>query len=109
MMMTHAQSPDPSRLPPEWKDAVLHARISIGDTELMAADIPNAEPMRSAYLSLRVSTDKEAERIFSALADGGRILMPMEETFFASRFGQVQDRFGINWMILNERPMQGQA
>jgi PhnB protein len=109
MMMTHAQSPDPSRLSPEWRDAVLHARISIGDSELLAADIPNAEPMRSAYLTLRVSTDKEAERIFSALADGGRILMPMEETFFASRFGQVQDRFGINWMILNERPIQKQA
>jgi len=109
MMMTHAQSPDPSRLSPEWRDAVLHARISIGDSELLAADIPNAEPMRSAYLTLRVSTDKEAERIFSALADGGRILMPMEETFFASRFGQVQDRFGINWMILNERPIQKQV
>jgi PhnB protein len=82
---------------------VLHARISIGDTELMAADIPNAEPMRSAYLTLRVDSDIEAERVFAALSDGGRVLMPLEETFFASRFGQVRDRFGINWMILHER------
>jgi PhnB protein len=82
----------------------LHGRISLGDTELLAADIPNAEPMRSAYITLRVSSDQEAERIFAALADGGRVLMKLEETFFASRFGQVQDRFGINWMILNERP-----
>jgi PhnB protein len=103
MMMTHSQSPASSPLPPEWKDAVLHARVTIGDTELMGADIPNAEPMRSAYLTLRVDTDPEAERVFSALSNGGRVLMPMEETFFASRFGQVQDRFGINWMILNER------
>jgi PhnB protein len=102
MMLKHGQSPEPSRLSPEWKDAVLHARISIGDTELLAADIPNAEPMRSAYLTLRVGSDGEAERMFSALSDGGRVLMPMEKTFFASRFGQVQDRFGINWMILNE-------
>ncbi len=105
MMMTHAQSPDQSRINPEWKDTVLHARISIGDIELMAVDIPNAEPMRSAYLTLRMDTDTEAERIFSALSDGGKVLMPMQETFFASRFGQVRDRFGINWMILHERPM----
>ena len=105
MMMTHAQSPDQSRVGPEWKDAVLHARISIGDNELMAADIPNAEPMRSAYLTMRMDSNIEAERVFSALSDGGRVLMPIQETFFASRFGQVQDRFGINWMILHERPV----
>lgn len=106
MMMTHAQAPDQSKVGPEWKQAVLHARVSIGDHELMAADIPNAEPMRSAYLTLRMDSDAEAERVFAALADSGRVLMPMEETFFASRFGQVQDQFGINWMILNERPMR---
>jgi PhnB protein len=69
----------------------------------MGADIPNAQPMRSAYLSLSVESDKEAERIFSALADDGDVLMPIQETFFASRFAQVRDRFGINWMILHER------
>lgn len=105
MMMTHGQVPDPSRVNPDWKDKVVHARISIGDTELMAADIPSAEPMRSAYLTLRVESDKEAERLFSALSEGGQTLMPMEATFFASRFGQVRDRFGINWMILHELPM----
>jgi len=109
MIMTHAQSPDQSRVNPEWKDLVLHARISIGDTELMAADIPNAEPMRSAYLTLKMDSDIEAERVFSALSDGGRVLMPIQETFFASRFGQVRDRFGINWMILHERSTSPQA
>lgn len=104
MMMTHEQLPVPGRLGPEWKNKVLHARIEIAGTELAAADIPNAEPMRSAYLTLSVDSDQEAERIFGALSDGGRVLMPMEETFFASRFGQVRDRFGINWMILHERP-----
>jgi PhnB protein len=106
MMMTHGQSPDQSRVNPEWKDAVLHAQISLGGTELMAADIPSAQPMRSAYLTLRMDSDLDAERAFSALSDGGQVLMPMQETFFASRFGQVRDRFGINWMILHERPMQ---
>jgi PhnB protein len=104
MMMTHGQAPDQSRLKPEWADAVLHARVSIGGVDLMAADIPNAEPMRSAYLSLSVDSDSEAERVFSVLSEGGQVFMPMEQTFFASRFGQLRDRFGINWMILHERP-----
>lgn len=104
MTMKHGDAPGPARLSSEWQDAVLHARISLGQTELMGADIPNAEPMRSAYLSLAVTSDAEAERIYGALADGGRVLMPMQETFFASRFGQVQDRFGMNWMIVHERP-----
>ena len=69
----------------------------------MGADIPTAQPMRSAYLSLGVDSDAEAERIYAALSDGGKVLMSMQETFFASRFAQVQDRFGINWMILHER------
>ena len=107
MLMTHSQVPGgQSPLGPEWKDAVLHARMSIAGSELAGADIPSAQPMRSAYLSLNVDSDAEAERIFAALADGGEVLMKMEETFFASRFGEVRDRFGINWMILRQRPMQ---
>jgi len=101
-VMTHAEQPNVN---PDWKNAVLHARLFFGDVELWAADIPNAEPMRSAYLTLRMDTDKEAERVFSALSDGGQVLMPIREEFFASRFGQVRDRFGINWMILHERPV----
>ena len=70
MMMTHGQSPAPSPSSAgEWKDAVLHARIALGGTELAGADIPKAEPMRSAYLTLNTETDSEAERIFSALSD----------------------------------------
>lgn len=109
MMMTHGQAPDQSRVDPAWKDAVLHARITIGDTDLMGADIPNAQPMRSAYLTLGVQSDAEAERIYSALSDGGEVFMPMQETFFATRFVQLRDRFGINWMIIHDRTMPAQA
>ncbi len=109
MMMTHGQAPEQTPVKPEWKDAVLHARMSIGDTDLMAADVPGAEAMRSAYLSLLVDSDAEAERIYSALSDGGEVFMAMQETFFATRFGQLRDRFGINWMILHERPAPPQA
>jgi len=104
MMMTHGQAPDQSKVDPAWKDAVLHARITVGGTELLGADIPKAQPMRSAYLSLNVDSDADAERIFAALSDGGEVFMPMQETFFATRFGQLRDRFGINWMIIRERP-----
>ena len=104
MVMTHGQAPDQSRMKPEWKDLVLHASVTIGGTELMGADIPDAEPMRSAYLTLNVESDAEAERVFASLSDGGQVFMPMQETFFATRFGQARDRFGINWMILRDRP-----
>jgi PhnB protein len=102
MVVTH--TPTPGGVPPEWKDAVLHARVRIGDSDLLGADIPNAQPMRSAYLTLSVESDAEAERIYAVLSKDGKVFMPMEETFFASRFAQVQDQFGINWMILHERP-----
>lgn len=109
MIMTHGQMPDPSHVSPELKDTVLHASIAIGDTNLMGTDVPGAQPMRSAYLSLSVESDAEAERIFSALSDGGEVFMPIQETFFATRFGQLRDRFGTNWMVLHERPMPAQA
>jgi PhnB protein len=105
MMMTHQQAPTPGPLGPEWKDKVLHARIDLGETQLLGADIPNCQPMRSAYLSLRVDNDGEAERIFAVLSEGGEVFMKMQETFFATRFAQLRDRFGTSWMIIHERPM----
>ena len=91
---------------PEWKDAILHARIDIGGTELLGADIPpeRFQPMRSAYLSLSVDSIEEAERIYALLSDGGQIFMPIEETFFAFRFAMLRDQFGTSWMLLCERP-----
>jgi PhnB protein len=89
------------------RDAVLHAQITIGDSLIMASDVPKDQfkPMRSAYLALNVASDDDAERIFMVLADGGEVFMPMQETFFASRFAQLRDRFGTSWMIIHERPM----
>ena len=107
MLTTHGEQPDQSRTPPEWKNAVLHARIELGDTVLLGADIPpdRFQPMRSAYLSLLVDSNAEAERIYALLSEGGEIFMPMEETFFAQRFAMLRDRFGTSWMLLHERPM----
>jgi PhnB protein len=99
-MMRHGEN---SRVPEDWKGMILHARIEIGDTVLMGADIPGSEPMRSAYLTLTLDSAEEAERLYALLSDGGQIFMKMEETFFASRFAQLRDRFGTSWMLLHER------
>ena len=65
--------------------------------------------MRLGFEALGLDSDAEAERIFSALEDGGEVFMPLQETFFATRFGQLRDRFGINWMIMHERPVNPSA
>ncbi len=100
MMTTHQQSPP--NFPKEWEKPVLHAMIEIGGTMVRGADIPGAEPMRSAYLTLRIDTPEQAEHIYNLLARDGEIFMKMEKTFFANRFAQLRDKFGTSWMLLNE-------
>lgn len=102
---THGEQPNADKVPPNWKNAVLHARLEIGETILMAADIPpdRFKPMRSAYLTLIVDSNDEAERIYALLIEGGEIFMPMEETFYAHRFAMFRDRFGTSWMLMHER------
>jgi len=104
---THGEQPQSNEVPPDWKNAVLHARMELGETVLLAADIPpdRFQPMRSAYLSLLVDSTDEAERIYALLSQGGQIFMPMEETFFAHRFAMLRDRFGTSWMLLHERAL----
>jgi len=98
----------PQNLPPGLSpNGIVHARIKVGDTLLMASDGPpeRVQPMRSAYLTLSVDSNEEAERIYNALTDGGEIFMKLEETFFAHRFAQCRDKFGANWMIIHEKQM----
>ncbi len=104
--MTFDTMPDPKMIPAGMEKKVLHARIMIGESLVMGSDGPKAEPMRSAYLALSVESNEEAERIYKALADGGEVFMAISETFFAHRFGQLRDKFGVNWMIIYEKPMQ---
>jgi PhnB protein len=100
-LIRHGEQPNP-HISEAWKEKVLHARIEIGTTVLMGADIPQSEPMRSAYLALTVSTEAEAERIYTLLSDGGEIFMKMEQTPFANRFAMLRDRFGTSWMLLHQ-------
>jgi PhnB protein len=103
-LTTHGER-ESSGVPPEWKNAVLHARMEIGETVLLGADVPpdRFQPMRSAYLTLMVDSSEEAERLYTLLIEGGQIFMPMEETFYAHRFAMLRDRFGTSWMLLHER------
>jgi PhnB protein len=107
MIMTFDQMPGPSQVKPEDAKKVLHASMTIADTLIMASDVPSDrfQPMRSVYLCLSVDTDTEAERAYKLLSDGGEVFMPMQETFFATKFGQLRDKFGTSWMIIHEKPM----
>lgn len=100
-LVRHAQMGDP-RTPPEWGQKVVHARIEIGGTVVQGADVATAEPMRSAYLSLTLDSEAEAERVYAVLTEGGEIFMPIERTAFANRFAMLRDRFGASWMLLHE-------
>ena len=104
MMMTHGQGPNAANLSADQKNAILHARLQLGRTVIMGADIPHSEPMRSAYLTLTADTEQEAERLYALLGEGGQIFMKMEKTFFANRFAMLRDRFGTSWMLLHEIP-----
>ena len=107
MMMRYGDQPDPQNVQPGTEKYVLYLNMTIGETQLMGSDVPpeRFQPMRSVYLSLAIDSSEEAERIFKLLSEGGEVFMPMEETFFAYRFGMLRDRFGTSWMILHQKPM----
>ena len=94
-------SPDPGMCPPGAGDKVMHASIRIGETTVMASDgqCSGRQSFEGFALSLTLPDAAEAERLFAALGDGGRVQMPLTKTFFSPRFGMVADRFGVSWMI----------
>ena len=103
MMMNQSQAPG---APGGAGKAIIHARMNIGDTVLIGNDVPSSvfQKIRSVYMYLAVDSAKEAERVLKLLAEGGEVYMPMEETFYATRFSQLRDRFGVSWSIIHERP-----
>ena len=106
MLMTRSQAPG---APPAngGGDPVIHARMQIGDTVLIGNDVPPDvhQPMRSVYLYLGADSTEEAERIYASLMDGGTAYMPLQETFYATRFSQLRDQFGTLWSLIHERPL----
>jgi len=102
VLMTHAQSPIADQTPPGSANRIMHARLNLDGRLLMASDAMTGRPyegMKGFSLSLIYPNLAEAKRVFTALAEGGRVTMPMEKTFWAEAFGMLVDRFGTPWMV----------
>ena len=104
MMMRHKDSPEPmpsGMLPPGFEDKIMHVSFRVGATTIMGSDGCSVEKtsFEGFSLSLAVGSEAEADRVFAALADGGQVRMPLSQTFWSPRFGMVQDRFGVGWMV----------
>jgi PhnB protein len=106
MQMAFKDSPEPTGHPPEAGDKVMHASVRIGETEVFMSDgrCSGAPTFQGFSLSLNPADDAAAASLFTALADGGTVTMPLAKTFFASSFGMLIDRFGVGWMVM----VQGQ-
>ena len=106
MAMTHGDSPMAQQVPAEWHNKIMHARMTVGNTVLMGSDAPpdRYEEPKGFSLSIGIKDPAEAERMFNELAAGGKVQMPLQQTFWAAKFGMLVDRFGIPWMINCEQP-----
>ena len=101
-------SPFVNDVPADWSEKIMHGSVTIGDQVLMGADIApdRYEEPKGFSLSLQITSTADAERIFDQLSKDGRIIVPLEKTFWAERFGMVVDRFGIPWLINCEKSIQ---
>jgi PhnB protein len=105
MLMRFKDSPEPpapGMCPPGAENKVMHASLRIGDTTVMASDCHSqGKPeFKGISLSITAANDAEAERLFAAISNGGKVNLPLAKSFFSSRFGVATDRFGVTWMIV---------
>jgi PhnB protein len=102
MLMRFKDAPDKSMISPGSEDKVMHSQLQVGDTALLMSDgrCTGKANFHGIALALSVDTEADAEKIFTALADGGQVQMPLAKTFFSPRFGMLADKFGVGWMIL---------
>jgi PhnB protein len=101
-IIRYKENPEPKYNPPNSDNKVMHALFRIGDTKVMASDGSCAgKPSFQGFaLTINAASPAEAEKRFNALAEGGQVQMPLNETFFAESFGMVADRFGVAWMVI---------
>lgn len=106
-MITYGAMPSAENVPAEHRNRIMHARLVVGDQVLMGADAHPGQPydgVKGCSVAVQVGTPQEAERVFNALAEKGKVVMPLGETFWAVRFGMLTDQFGVPWMINCEKP-----
>ena len=111
MLMRFKESPEPPPpgcLPEGSENKVMHAAFTIGDTTVMASDgvAAGGPDFKGFSLSITCANEREADRTFEALGDGGKVQMPLTKTFFSPRFGMVADKFGVSWMVIVLPPEQ---
>ena len=104
-LMRYKECPDtppPGTLPPNSANKVMHAAVRIGETTVLASDghCQGQPSFQGLSLTVSVANEAEADRVFNALADGGKVTMPLGKTFFSPRFGMLTDRFGLGWMVI---------
>ncbi len=101
MIMSYKDSPMANEVPADFHDKVLHASLLIDGQVLMGADAPpgRGKTPQGFAVSVSLSDADRAERIFNTLAQGGNVQMPLQQTFWAKKFGMLVDRFGTPWMI----------
>ncbi len=100
-MLTNGNSPMADQVPTEWHDKIMHATFTVGDEVLMGADSqPESYQVPKGFsVTIGINDPAEAERIFHALSENGTVQMPIQQTFWAVRFGVLVDQFGIPWII----------
>lgn len=105
--VTWGASPMANDAPPGWGEKILHSTLALGDVHLSGADMPPADGSKpqAFALTLSMKDPAEAEKVFAALAENGKVTIPLAETFWAFRFGGITDQFGMPWMINCEKPM----
>ncbi|MGV0028159.1 VOC family protein [Phormidesmis priestleyi] len=101
MLMTHKDAPSAENVPAGWHDKIMHVCLHLGDCLLMGSDSPSGyfETPQDFYVQISVDEPIEAEHVFHALAENGKVKMPIEQTFWAIRFGMLVDQFGTPWMV----------
>lgn len=99
--ITYGTSPMADQFPAECADQIMHATLQIGDVVVMAADSPPGYYQQPSGFCISLSFDDpaEADRVFNAMAENGTVNMPLQQTFWALRFGMLTDQFGIPWMV----------
>jgi PhnB protein len=105
-MMSFGETPAAEHVPKEHHHLIIHTCLKVGDQILMASDTTPDRPtpgMSGCSISLNVDSVAEADRVFNALAEGGKVEMPLEATFWAARFGMLVDKFGVAWMVNCEK------
>lgn len=100
-LATYAGSPMENQVPPEWRGKVMHATLKVGDQVLAGADLHGEQYHTPKGIAMTVDTPDaaEAERVFAALSQNATVQMPLQETFWAKRFGMLRDQFGIPWIV----------